>query len=163
MRSVFNHPVYGEIVYDENFWTGKKTLFVNGAPMTMMDKKTFYFTWENEKTTVNLKGNYITGLKMIINGKEFQVVPSPKWYEIVCSVFLFVLVLAWGTSPQLCSIFPIVGGAIGGAICGVMAMVNLLVMKAVKKLWLKLLIWLAFIVVTFLLCFIVAVVFLSVV
>ena len=31
MKLVVNHPTYGEIVYDENIWNGKKTLQVNGV------------------------------------------------------------------------------------------------------------------------------------
>ena len=39
-----------------------------------------------------------------------------KWYEYILALIIPIFVLTWGNSVYLCSIFPIVGGAIGGAI-----------------------------------------------
>mgnify|MGYP003319439936 FL=1 len=33
MRVVVNHETYGEIVYEESFWTGKKEISVGGIPL----------------------------------------------------------------------------------------------------------------------------------
>ncbi|MBQ7408484.1 MAG: hypothetical protein IJW13_04345 [Clostridia bacterium] len=161
MNAILNHSVYGKIVYEESFWTGKKSLTLNGEPLTAVDKKTFYFNNEGKSVYVSLKGNYYTGLKLTVEGQEFTVVPPSKWYEFALSVLIFILIVIWGSNPWLCSIIPIVGGAIGGGISGVMLLVNLSVMKIVKKAWQKLLVWIGFTCATFFLCHVIALALLS--
>lgn len=48
MKVTVNHPVHGEIVFEENFWTGKKKLSVNGKKLQKVGKKTF--AGEGDKT-----------------------------------------------------------------------------------------------------------------
>ena len=100
-------------------------------------------------------------MKLVIGGETIALVPAATWYEIVCSVLIFAFVLVWGNSVALCSIFPIVGGALGGAVSGAMAIVNLYVMKSVKNIWVKLGLWLGFLVATLAICFVLAVVFIT--
>jgi len=38
MKEVINHPTYGEIVYDESIWTGKKIITVNGTTAPAVSK-----------------------------------------------------------------------------------------------------------------------------
>ena len=33
MNEKIQNEKYGEILYDENFWTGRKSLSVNGVPL----------------------------------------------------------------------------------------------------------------------------------
>ena len=153
MKSVIQHSVYGEIVYEESFWTGKKKLSLNGANLPAVSKKEFLMPDGETKTTVLVKGNFLFGTKLAIKNEVITVTPPIKWYELLLSVMIFALVLVWGNSVTLCSIIPIVGGAIGGGISGMMTVLNLLVMKSTKNIWLKLAVWLAFIVLTFFICF----------
>lgn len=55
MKVTVNHPVHGEIVFEENFWTGKKKLSVNGKKLQKVGKKTF--AGEGDKTFF-LEGNF---------------------------------------------------------------------------------------------------------
>lgn len=161
MKTSVVHPVYGEIVYEESAWTGKQSLTVNGAPLAKLGKKSYALCCGEEKITATIKGSYLFGAKLIVKGEEIRITPSAKWYEIASSLFIFVLIMAWGTSPELCQIVPIVGGAIGGAISGAMAVFNMLIMKSVKNPWLKLVSWIGMTAAAFVLCFAVAVAIIS--
>lgn len=152
----YKHPTLGTIVYDENIWTGKKTVFIDGIPLVTKNKKEFVYKNGEVCETAVLKGSYLSGIKMSILGETFVLVSAPKWYEVACSVMIFLLVVVWGNSAALCSIVPIVGGAIGGAISGMMLALNLIFMKSQKKVAVKLMVWLGMTIATFLLCFILA-------
>ncbi len=156
MTATVRHPAYGEIVFRESFWTGKRELTVNGSPLLAVNKKSFIFRRNGENLPVSVKGSFFTGTKLVVEDEEITLTPPAKWYECACSAFIFVLILIWGSSPVLCSIVPVVGGAIGGAIAGAMAVTNLLAMKSAGKLWLKIAIFVVFTVATFLLCFAIA-------
>ena len=129
MREVFNHPTYGEIVYDENIWTGAKTLTIGGAPAFKTSKKSFVFNGEQ----ILLTGNILTGVKLKIGDETIKIVKAPSWYETVLIILPFVFIMVWGSSPALCSIFPIIGGAIGGLIGAVAAVVSLVLMKKAQS------------------------------
>ena len=152
MQAVVNNPTYGEIVYNESFWTGKRSLKINGVEAIHLDGKNYVIN----DTTARLKGNYISGVKLAIGVDEIEIVPSPKWYEILCAVFLLAFVTVWGNSVALCSIVPLAGGAIGGAIAGVCAVLSIFLMKMTKNVGFKLLIWLGMFALAVLSCFFVA-------
>ncbi len=152
MQVVVNNPTYGEIVYNESFWTGKRTLKINGAEAKRLEGKNYAIN----DTMARLKGSYIGGVKLVIGVDEIEIVPSPKWYEILCALFLLVFVTVWGNSVALCSIVPLVGGVIGGAIAGVCAVLSIFLMKMTNNVGFKLLIWLGMFALTVLSCFIVA-------
>ena len=154
MKASVQHIQYGEIVYEESFWTGKKNLIVNGVPLEKQDKKTYILNSDGENKLCNLNGNFVTGTKLTIGLEDIELTPAAKWYEIACSVFIFMLILVWGNSVALCSIIPIVGGAIGGGISGLMAFSNLIMMKNQKRIEIKLAIWLGMLLATFLICFV---------
>lgn len=152
----------GTISYDENIWTGKKTVSINGKPLEKAGKNMFYMSSEGEKSYVILKGNIFTGITLEINGRDIVVSKKPEWYEFTLAVLTFVICLVWGNTTALCSIIPIAGGAIGGAISGAMAMVSLTLMKKANEVWKKLLIGIGMLVGAFLACFIVGMIFLLV-
>ena len=39
MNVTINHAEFGDIVYEESFWTGKKSVSINGAPLEKISKK----------------------------------------------------------------------------------------------------------------------------
>ena len=135
MQVTVSHPTYGIITYDEGFWTGKKTLTVNGVDAQSISKKEYMI---NGKKAL-LKGNYFTGINLYIEGEPVRLSPKPKWYEIFFAIFPLVFLLTWGNSASLCAIFPVVGGAIGGALGGIGAVMSLFFMKKQKTLLAKVL------------------------
>lgn len=144
MRERIQHDVFGEIEYNENFFTGKKSISINGAELEKRSKNMFvYFDGEEHKSVV-VVGNYLTGVKIVVGGQKIQIVKPVLWYEIALAVVMFAFFIVWGNVPALCEMFPLVGGAIGGGITGVMAIGALVCMKFVKPVWAKILIWLGF-------------------
>ncbi len=157
MKIVINHPTYGEIVYDESFWTGKKTLTVNGATCFAISKKEFMVGDQK----VLLSGNLYLGIRLSIDQETIEISPRPAWYEIVLAILPLLFLLTWGNSPALCTIFPVVGGAIGGAIGAVFSLSSLLLMKKSKSPATKLLIGVGMFALTLLVAFVLALLILS--
>ena len=94
----------------------------------------------------------VTGVKLVTDAEEIVLLPPPTWYEIVFTAIAFGLIFVWGNSVALCSILPLVGGAIGGAIIGAGVVVNLMLMRRAKSVGKKLLIGLAIFAATFFVC-----------
>lgn len=163
MKITKNHPTLGEIVYNENNWTGKKSLFVNGKELTRTDKTTFVYEEGENKTDIKVEGNFLKGAALKYKDESIEISPSMKWYEILLSVFIVAFVCIWGNITACVQIFPIIGGAIGGAISGLFAVLNLICMKAVRKVWLKIIIWVVFFAATMFACFAGAMIYLDIV
>ena len=156
MKASINHAVYGTIEYEESFWSGARVLTVNGVKLAKQTKTMFVLNHDGDTRLCTVKGSFLTGVSVHIGQDVITVVPPCKWYEIVCSVLIFVLILIWGNAPALCEIVPIVGGAIGGGVSGLLACLNLLLMKNTKSVGKKLAIWLGLLVGTFAACFLLA-------
>lgn len=156
MKTSTHHIGYGQIEYDENIWTGKRELIVNGQKLTKQKKNLFLLNTENEAPECRVKGSFLTGVTLQVDQDVIELSMPCKWYEYFCSALIFVFVLVWGNAPALCRIIPLVGGAIGGAISGLSACFTLYLMKETKQVGLKLLVWLGMLIGTLLLCFVIA-------
>ena len=116
MTKTIMHPVHGAISYDENIWTGKKSLAINGK-LLPKGKKNVYILGEGESAVpVTLNGNALTGVTVTIGGQKIVVLSKLTSLEYILSILPFALVMIWGNVPALCSIIPVVGGAIGGGL-----------------------------------------------
>ena len=149
MKKISKHEVYGEIVYEEKFWTGKKSVTIDGIPLEKISKKEFKL---QDGNTVSIEGGFLQGSNLNIKGESLMLTPKIKWYEIVLCCFPFLLTIIWGNISALCAIVPLVGGAIGGAIGGVFSALGLFFIKSVNPIWLKILIALASLAITFGIC-----------
>lgn len=152
MKSKILHPVYGEIIYDENFWTGSKSLYVNGVKLNKISKNTFGGQSDFAPICWTVSGNVLSGVKVIVNGETIEVDKKPAWYDIVLSSLIFILIMIWGNSVALCSIVPVIGGAIGGGISGIMLATNLIIIKKQNSILKKILITLGMMAATFVIC-----------
>lgn len=152
MRSVISDEKFGQIVYEESAWTGRKSIYVNGKPLSKITKNTYFLSDGEMKANFVVQGNYLKGSKLLIEGREIQVTPPVKWYEVALSVVIFALVLVWGNTPLALNVLPVVGGAIGGLISGVFMILNLFIIKQVKNIWLKIAISVGMCAVSFLIC-----------
>ena len=141
MRAVVNHEKYGEIVYKESFWTGRKNLSINGNALKCESKNMFSYDNGESKIIVTVFGNFVKGAKVKINDEKIQIVPNIKWYEVALGVIMFAFFIVWGNVPQLCAMFPIVGGAIGGFVSALFGIGGVVTMKFMKKIWMKLVVW----------------------
>lgn len=153
MKKEINHSEFGKIVYNENIWTGKRSISINGKQLTKISKTSYKMNLENEAGYyVNIEGNMFKGTCLKIKGKTVLISPATKWYEYILGFMPLALVLIWGNSRALCEIIPIVGGAIGGAIGGVFTVLSIVFMKETKKAVLKLLIGIGCLAATFAIC-----------
>ena len=153
MKKEVNHSEFGKIVYEESFWSGKKKITINGKPLIKISKTSYKYASEEESFYVSIIGNFLKGVYLRIKERTVLVCPSTKWYEYVIGFLPLALVLVWGNSAALCSIVPLVGGAIGGAIGGVVSILSIIFMKEAKNILFKVLIGIASLAVCFLICF----------
>lgn len=152
MRLFVKDPVYGKIIYDENFWTGNKVITINGVQADKISKKVY--TLNGKKFIV--KGNYITGISLFIDGKNLIISRKTAWYEMLLAMLPFLFLMTWGNSSALCKIFPVVGGALGGLLGGIAIVISLMFIKKQKSLLYKILIGIAVFAVTIFAAFITA-------
>lgn len=149
MKQTIQHETYGEILFEENIWTGKKSVSIGGIALEKIAKKEFKLP---DGGAAIIKGGFLQGAVLSVNGEDIRLTPKIKWYEVLLCVWPFILTIVWGNVPALCAIVPIVGGAIGGAIGGVFCVLGLYGIRSVKPIWLKILIALASFGVTFGIC-----------
>lgn len=87
-------------LYEENFWTGKKSLTANGVPLTKTGKRQFSVTKEDGTVSyITVKGSFLSGISLLTSEGEVVLVKN-KWYDWVL-IFL-----------------PMVGIVVGVAGCG---------------------------------------------
>ena len=79
MKVTAQHNVYGQIDYEEDFWTGKKSLTINGTKLQKQNKNTFVWNQEGEALLCRIKGNFITGSKLEIGQDTVELTPAAAW------------------------------------------------------------------------------------
>lgn len=155
MKNIIEHPVYGQIFYDESFWTGKKKISIGGTELQKV-KKNIYSWFNGEKyEQVTLSGNMLLGVVLTIRGEKVWVLSKPAWYDWILSILPLMLMI-WGNSLELCLIIPVVGGVlygavgggIGGALAGLGIVTNVYLMRK-KNVAVKILLSLLITLVTF--------------
>ena len=147
MKYVVNHDVYGVICLEESFWTGKKSVTINGVALKQIGKMkrgqcTYEYETEEGKKQATAKGAFTTGIQLTIDGETIQMDKGAAWYEVAACILMVVVMLVWGIVPSLYTIWPILGGGLGGAFNAILALTALLVMKSTKNIALKFVIWL---------------------
>ena len=157
MQVSIQHPVYGEILYSESAWTGKKSLTFNGIEAKRIVKNRYDIGGEH----VIIKGNYIFGVTLRVDSVDIQLTPKVKFYEILLAFIPLLFILTWGNSPALCAIFPVIGGALGGALGGIGAVASLLLMKRQRTPIAKVIVGIVVAALTILLAYLGAVAFLQ--
>ncbi|MCH5156053.1 MAG: hypothetical protein J1F69_05535 [Clostridiales bacterium] len=152
MKNVIKHERFGEITYEESIWTGKKSLYLNGQKLDSTSKNIFQ-TPSGE--TIELKGNFFSGISAVVGAETIAVMPGCKWYEYVLSL-IPILIMVWGNTVALCKIIPIVGGAIGGGISGLFIALTLFIIKKIHNVFLKILFAIAMTGICFFICYLIA-------
>ena len=157
MKNIIQNDTYGEIIYEEGFWTGKKTLAINGEEASMLAKNLYLLNGKK----ITLKGSVFSGVSIVIDNETIQITPKTTWYEYIFTVLPFIFIIIWGNVPALCEILPLVGGAIGGAVSGAVGIIGLYNMKKTKNVGIKLLIGVGAFALTVLICYLLGVAILS--
>ena len=111
---IFNYFDGKSIIYEESFWTGKKSIKIDGVELEKAGRNQFLY----DGNLYKLKGNFLSGAKLVGNYGTIVLVNS-------LSVLDWILVF-------LPFILAIVGG-LAGAICGVVSMwMNALAVRQTK-------------------------------
>lgn len=153
MQATIHHNVVGTITYTESFWTGKKEILFGQIPLVKQSKNTYLLPGGDPNAIVMVKGNFLTGVSLILGTETIRLIPAPKWYEWILAFFPLFFICVWGNSIPLCMIFPLVGGALGGAIGGLALVFSLVFMKKTENVGYKLLIGLGIFAAAVFLCF----------
>ena len=104
MRAIIQDEKLGEIVYEENSFTGKKKISINGVECVKVKKRVFELNTEEGTKEIVLKGNAIIGLTLESEGREIILIEKIKWYEIILGILPILLVITWGNNVALCKI-----------------------------------------------------------
>lgn len=152
MKKIVNNEKYGQIVYEENFWSGKREITLGDVKLSQKSKNIFIGNINGENIDFEVQGNFVSGARIKLDGEFFEIVPKSKWYEYVLFFLPLILVIIWGSSKELCQILPVVGGAIGGGISGGFSMAALIASKKYTKLAPKILCALIGLVAAFVTC-----------
>lgn len=161
ITGIDNTP-YGNIYYEEGFFSGKKKVFINNQELEKVNKLNFIYHAPEGDIPVRLKGNYLLGVKLFFNNDNstgIEVIPHITWYEILIAVFMLVFGLVWGNVPQLVVIIPLIGGIIGVCIAVITTIFAVFFMRKVNHPLYKVLIGLAGFVCMFLILLAVGLVF----
>lgn len=76
MRSVISDEKFGQIVYEESAWTGRKSIYVNGKPLSKIAKNTYFLSDGEMRTNFVVQGNYLKGSKLLIEGRGNSGYPT---------------------------------------------------------------------------------------
>lgn len=131
------------LIYQEGFWTGKRTISYDGTPLTKVKRNIFEYKTEETTEYFEIKGNQLIGVTINMLGKDVEVSRKLTWYEIVLSILVFI--------P--CILFGAVGGAVGGAL----GFTNIMVIRSLDKTWVKIVVSVEFIAISLLLSYVLAV------
>lgn len=143
---------FGKIVYEESFWSGKKRVTINGIKLKKVSKTTYTGIVNEQVVKVTIMGNFLRGCYLYVDDEYYLISEAAAWYEYVLGMLPLLLVIIWGNSVTLCSIIPVVGGAIGGAIAGLASAISLFVMKKMPNFLLKIAVGLGVLIATFAIC-----------
>lgn len=130
---------FGSIIYEENFWTGKRKITIDGIELEKIDKKAYSFTNVDPETekpqnlVVKINGALFSGVTLTIKDKTITVIDKTTILDYIIFVLPIVFVIIWGNSPKLCLMLPIVGGAIGGAVSALFASLGIYYSKIINK------------------------------
>lgn len=131
------------LVYEENFWTGKRTITINGRTLSKV-KRNVYSDGANDYV---VKGSYYTGVTVV--GPETYVIYEKLTVLQTIFVFLPVIVCAF------------IGGAIGGLFGAIGSIVTTVTTRSTKSTLVSIFVSIAATGVALVLWFIVAVLLLS--
>lgn len=79
------------LLYTESFWSGKRTLVVDGKQTLKLGKKKFSAEDESgNRTEYDIIGSYFTGITVRSSAGEETVLAKNKWYDWVMAIIPLV-------------------------------------------------------------------------
>ena len=159
MKEIIQHEKYGTIEFSEGNLVANRTITVNGQVLTKKSNKQFYL---DDGTSVKVIGGLFSGVKLDIGGDIVQVSNPGTWYELAIYITGLVFLIVWSNSVALCSIIPMIGGAIGGILFAIPAVIGFSFSVKQKNPVLKLIITFSSVLLGLIICAIVGLLFISI-
>ena len=118
-----NTVLFGDksITYSESFWTGKKTISINGQELQKLDKKTYRYG----ETCYTVNGSYLTGVELSDGVQSVTLLRKLSVFETILCFLPFLVILS--------------GGAVGGICGGIAAAFNAVSIRKTDNVLLKIL------------------------
>lgn len=154
MKEVIKLEDGSNLTYEESFWTSKKNIYIDNVETKKISKTEFKYG-ENLEKTVLIKGNFLKGVQVVVNEKEYEVSPKTVWYQYIIFLIPIIFIITWGAVPQFLAIFPVVGGAIGGLISALFSVFGLILGKKIKNKAISLVVQIAFSALAILVCYLI--------
>lgn len=154
MKEVIKLEDGSNLTYEESFWTSKKNIYIDNVETKKISKTEFKYG-ENLEKTVLIKGNFLKGVQVVVNEKEYEVSPKTVLYQYIIFLIPIIFIITWGAVPQFVAIFPVVGGAIGGLISALFSVFGLILGKKIKNKAISLVVQIAFSALAILVCYLI--------
>ena len=158
MEETIQHENYGTIEFFEGNLIANRKISINGQELTKKSNKQFYL---NDGKSVKVIGGLFSGVKLDIEGEIVQISNPGKWYEILIYITGLILLIIWSNSVALCSIIPMIGGAIGGLLYAIPAVIGFSFSVKQKNPVLKLIITISSVLLGLIICAIAGVLFVA--
>lgn len=158
MKETIQHENYGTIEFFEGNLIANRKISINGQELTKKSNKQFYL---NDGKSVKVIGGLFSGVKLDIEGEIVQISNPGKWYEIAIYITGLILLIIWSNSVALCSIIPMIGGAIGGLLYAIPAVIGFSFSVKQKNPVLKLIITISSVLLGLIICAIAGVLFVA--
>lgn len=143
MKSISQTTDGRKVEYEESFWTGKKSIKIDGNQLIKLGKKVFVL----DEKKYELNGNFIFGATL--SGSDEKIVLVRKLNVLEWILVALPLILVF------------IGGALGGALGVLAACCNAVVVRGVKNIVLKIVACLAIAIVTYIIWFVIAMMLIS--
>ena len=102
MLAFNQHPQIGKIWFDQNFWTGKITITVDGITLVQLSRTIYTYEKDGVRYTVIVRGNKFTGIRLNFSwgevGAKPLVIPIVEGYKVYEYAIAFIstfLVCLW--------------------------------------------------------------------
>ena len=146
---------FKELTYEENFWTGKRTITYDGIPLQKIKRGLYEFEYQGKTEKLIVKGTQLIGIKITLFGNTFQIERNITWYEFTLSILSFVacLVFIFLNHFKNAWLATLTGGIFGG-LGGGLFVTNLYLMKRIDKLYIKIILSIEILLLAMLICYI---------
>lgn len=106
------------VEYYESFWTGRRTLAIDGKELEKTGKRIFCDDENGSMVEYTAKGSFLTGVTLINNKGESFILAQNKWYDWL---MIFLPIIGMVAGVAFCGA---IGGGLSALFCLLAAAIN---------------------------------------